>query len=686
VAIPLLIVATIVLLVIPIPPPLLDLLLAVNLSIAMLILLTTLMVRRALDFSVFPALLLVTTLARLSLNVTSTRLILTEGQAGEVIEAFGSFVIGGNLIVGLVVFAILVVIQFAVITSGASRVSEVSARFTLDAMPGKQMAIDADLNAGLIDEHQARARRQEIASEADFYGAMDGASKFVKGDAIAAVILVLINLFAGFAVGMLQMGMDFSEAVQTFSLLSVGDGLVSQIPALLISVAAGLLVTRVAREYDIPGGKGPMASGLGPEVLAQMSQSPLALRVAGAVIIALGLLPGLPKLPFFLVAAVMFFLGHKASQRVAREEASAVAAQAAADYIPPAAEPDVPSEALNVDPLRLDLATDILDLLDPALGDLPSRVKALRRRVASDLGIVVPPLRTADDPMLPASSYSIRVNGVEVARGEAPVGCALVLEDGTGQHLPGRATVDPVFGTPAAWVSLELAEVYRAAGSTVVDRASVIVTHLAEVVRQHAADLLTRQTVQTLLDAVAQVAPTVAKDVDGDKLTLGELQQVLAALLNEGVPVRNLTRILEAVTSKARESRSIEALTEAARQSIGAVICAGALTDGSLHALTIEPSLEQSLLEAVRSNESGTWLAVDGVRLAGLLDGISRAVTAAEEQGYQAALVCAAPLRPSIRRIVASSRPDLPVIAYSELSRGLDVVPVGEVALAPAMA
>lgn len=677
IAVPLIIVIMIILLVVPIPAPLLDVLLAANLAIAVLILLTAMLVPRALDFSVFPALLLVTTLARLALNVTSTRLILTDGSAGEVIEAFGSFVIGSNIVVGLVIFFILVVIQFAVITSGASRVSEVSARFTLDAMPGKQMAIDADLNAGLIDEVEARRRRAEISAEADFYGAMDGASKFVKGDAIAAVVLVLINLIAGFAIGVLQMGMSVGESVQTFSLLSVGDGLVSQIPALLISVASGLLVTRVVADHG--DGRPSAMSGLGVDVLRQLGSSPTSLRVAGVLVFILGMLPGLPKIPFIGIAAALWFVAFRVSRRQQEQERLAAIAPVVEEA--PAPSPDVPPEALNVDPLRLELATDILDLLDPAHGDLAARVKALRRRVASDLGIVVPPLRTSDDPFLPASTYAIRVNGVEVARGEAPVGCVLVLEDQSGSPLPGRATTDPVFGTPAVWMAQDLAEVYRAAGSTVVDRSSVVVTHLAEVVRQFAPELLTRQSVQSLLDAIAEVSPAVAREIDGERLTLGEVQQVLAALLGEGIPVRNLTRILESVSSKARETRSIEALTEAARQSIGSVICEVAASGGELPALTMDPILEQSLLEAVRAGEQGSWLAVDGVRLAALLDGLSTAILGAEDRGYRPVVVCAAPLRPALRRILASSRPDLPVISYSELSRSMPVVPVGEIRL-----
>jgi len=677
VGLPLAIVSIVVLLVVPIPPLMLDVLLAVNLSLAFLILVASLMINRALDFSVFPSLLLVTTLARLALNVSSTRLILTKGHAGEVIQAFGSFVIGGNLIVGLVIFLILIVIQFAVITAGATRVAEVSARFTLDAMPGKQMAIDADLNAGLIDEQQARSRRSEIASEADFYGAMDGASKFVKGDAIAAVVLVVINLIAGLGVGVMQMGLGISDAVHKFSLLSVGDGLVSQIPALLISVSSGILVTRVTRDTGMP--TGVLGGGLGGEVIAQLGRNPLVLRIAGTMVAVMGLMPGLPKLPFFVLTGALFLAASRSAATL-EQESALDRVEAQAQDAPPEDSGEVDPAGLAVDPLRLDLSADLLDLLDPSLGDLPGRVKALRRRIASDLGIIVPPLRTADDPMLPGSTYAIRVNGVELARGEAPVGCSLVLDDGSGR-LPGRQTVDPVFGTPAAWMHNELADTYRAAGATVIDRGSVLITHLGEIVRQNAASLLTRQSVQILLDAVTEASPVLAKEVDGERLSLSELQRVMSDLLEEGISVRNLSRIIEAVSARARENRSSESLLEAARAAIGPVICESATQDGALPALTFEPALEQALLESVRASEQGSWLSLDGMTLQRVMEALSVSVSEAEDKGYAPVLVCAAPLRPALRRMVASSRPDLKVLAYTELSRAVSITPLGEVAL-----
>ncbi len=676
IGVPALMIALVLLMVVPLPAVLLDLLLAVNITMAVVILLTAVTAQRALDFSVFPSLLLVTTLLRLALNISSTRLILTHGEAGKVIEAFGHVVIGGQLVVGLVVFLILVIVQFIVITAGAGRVSEVAARFTLDAMPGKQMAIDADLNSGLIDDETAKARRLDVGREADFFGSMDGASKFVKGDAIAGIIIVSINLIGGFAMGVLQMHLSMGEAIARYSLLSVGDGLVSQVPALLISVASGIIVTRVQG--------GPDGGGLGDDLTQQLFRSVVALRIAAGSMAVLALMPGMPKVPFLLLAGILVFLSGKAAKADALAGVEVLPAVTDADD--PAAPTEVMLEQVRVEPLELQLATDLLDLLDPARGgSLMERVRALRKRIAADLGLIVPPVRTHDSAALPASTYVVKLHGVEAARGEAPPGHSMVLgEDAAG--LPGRATVDPVFGLPATWVQNELAEVLASEGATVIDRASVIVTHLSEVVRSAAPDLLTRQDVQVLVDAVKTVSPVVAGEVGGETLSLAEVQRVLRELLGEGVPVRDLTRILEAVTAKARETRSCEALVEAARGVLGPTICAGAAVGGRLAALTLDPLLEQSLLEAVRNGDGGTWLALDPVRMEQLVSGIGDAVHAAEAGGHRPVVVCSAQLRPAVRRLLATGRPDLHVLAYTELSRSLTVEPVGVIELAQRVA
>ena len=664
-AVPLGVVGIVVMMIVPLPTMLLDMLLSLNLTIAVVIILTAITARRALDFSVFPALLLVTTLMRLALNISSTRLILLRGDAGKVIHAFGSVVVGGNLVVGLVVFLILVVIQFVVITAGAGRVAEVAARFTLDAMPGKQMAIDADLNSGLINDDQARYRRKEVAREADFYGSMDGASKFIKGDAIAAVVIVSINLIGGFAIGVLQHHLSISEAVSRYCLLSVGDGLVSQVPALLISVASGIVVTRVQSDED---------GGLGADLVGQLLASAQALRIGSVAVAFLGLMPGLPKIPFFALAGLLFFVSsrtHRAPEVVPEPETETGEEQT-----------EIMREQIAVEALELQLAPDLLDLIDPSQGGvLLDRVRALRKRVAAELGLIVPPIRSRDEPSLGASEYAIRLHGIETARGIAPAGHAMVLGEES-RGLPGRPTTDPVFGLPATWVQDELADVLAAEGATVIDRASVIVTHLSEVIRSSAPDLLTRQDVQVLVDAVKTISPVVAAEVGTDTLTLAEVQRVMRELLAEGVPVRDLTRILEAVTARARETRTPEQLVEAARAVLGPTISSGAAVGSRIAALTLDPLLEQSLLEAVRSGEQGSWLALDPMRMEALVAGVGAAVRTAEESGHRPAVLCSGQLRPSLRRLLVGGRPDIPVVSYSELSRHLTVEPVGVIHLA----
>ena len=675
-AVPLMVVGIVVVMILPLPSALLDLLLAASIATSIIVLLTAMFVKDALEFSVFPALLLVTTLFRLSLNVSSSRLILLNGFAGKVIESFGHVVVGGNLVVGLVIFLILVVIQFAVITAGAGRVAEVAARFTLDAMPGKQMAIDADLNAGLITDEVARHRRKQITAEADFYGAMDGASKFVKGDAIAAVVIVVVNLLGGFAVGVMQKHMDIGEAMNRYALLSVGDGLVSQIPALLISIASGLVVTRAASDDD---------GGIGADVWSQLMRSRRTLMIASGAVGMIAVLPGLPKLPFALLAgAIMIAATRRPNAAVAAAQAKEAEALAAAPA--PATSGDGPDEVLaqlRVEPLELELATDLLDLVDANRGGmLLERVRKLRRQIALDLGLVVPLVRTRDNALLSPSTYIIRVHGVEAGRGEAPPGCVLVLDDGSvTDALAGRPTTEPVFGLPAMWMPAELADSLEAGGATVVDRGSVLVTHLAEVVRSRAADLLSRQDVQTLLDAVKEVAPALVSEIGDNGLSVTEVQKVLRGLLAEGVPIRDLVAILEAATAQARMSRDGESLLEASRQAIGPAICERVSTDGVLAVVTLEPLLEHALLESVTPGDNGSFLALDPLRTEGLIAGMTQAMNQAEATGRHPVLVCAQQLRPSIRRLAAASRPDLPVLSYAELSRSLTIEPIGVVNL-----
>jgi flagellar biosynthesis protein FlhA len=629
------VVLIIVMMVVPLPSLLIDMLIALNITGAMVVVLVSMFVSRPLEFSAFPALLLVATLFRLALNISATRLVLLDGFAGRVIDAFGHFVVGGSLVVGLVIFTILVVIQFVVITKGAERVAEVGARFTLDAMPGKQMAIDADLNAGLIDESTARRRREEVSAEADFYGSMDGASKFVKGDAIAAIIIVLINLIGGFAVGVLQRGMDPLDAVETYSLLSVGDGLVSQIPALLLSVSTGLMVTRAGGEGD-----------LGSSVVTQLTRQRMALQIAGGAALGLCLIPGLPKLPFLVIGAAVLLI----AQRLPK--ASAIEAAEAAEEVPELPPPDSPEALMGemrVDPLELALAPDLVDLVDTSGGDLLDRVRALRRKVALELGILMPPVRTRDDLTLELSTYSIRISGVEVASGQAPPGTVLAIGEGL-DFLPGRAGVEPVFGLPGKWVPGELRHQAELSGATVVDRASVIITHLAEVVRVNASRLLGREDVRSLTEVVKRTHPVVVEELTPALLSLGQVQRVLQGLLDEGVPIRDLVRIFESLSLIAKVTSDHDLMLEAARTALGPAIAARHLTDGTLYAITLEPRLEQSLLESLRPTDSGLQLLVDPIRAESLISDLSRILETAEQQGTTPVVVVSPQRRMPVRR------------------------------------
>ncbi len=554
-AVPLSVVAVVVVLVVPLPTFVVDLLITANITGSILVLLTAMQVKRPLDFSVFPTLVLVATMFRLALNVAATRLILLHGYAGVVIESFGHFVIGGSILVGLVVFFILIIIQFVVITSGAGRVAEVAARFTLDGMPGKQMAIDADLHAGAIDEAEARRRRQEVADEADFYGAMDGASKFVRGDAIAAIVITGVNLIGGLAIGVAQHHLSFSDAISTYSLLSVGDGLVSQIPALLLSLSTAIIVTRAATEHD-----------LGHDVLNQLYRYRPIVRTTGLVMACLAVIPGLPKLPFLIVGGSVLFVGSRLPKDAPDHEPEPAPAPAVAA----ADTPESIAAGLAVEQLVLELGLELIDLVQSDRGgDLLDRVKALRRNVATELGIVMPQVHTRDNLDLPPSAYAIRVQGVEVARGEAPRGKLLAVGQNL-EELGGTETRDPAFGGRAKWIPIELRHQAVVAGVTVVDRSAVVTTHLAEVVREHAGTILSRQDTKLLLDALKNSNPVVLEEMAAANVTLGDVQGVLRGLLDEGVPVRDLVRIVESMTEQARsQQRDADSLLEAARIALG---------------------------------------------------------------------------------------------------------------------
>ena len=664
--VPIGIVMIVVMLVVPLPPVVLDMLIALNITGALLVLMVAMFIHRPLDFAAFPSVILVMTLFRLALNVSATRLVLLHGYAGSVIGTFGHFVVGGSLAVGLIVFAILLVIQFIVITNGAGRVAEVGARFTLDAMPGKQMAIDADLNSGLINEDEARRRRHEVHAEADFHGAMDGASKFVKGDAIAAIVITLVNLLGGLGIGMAQMHMPAGEAINTYSLLSIGDGLVSQIPALLLSVATGLIVTRSVSDGD-----------MGSDILGQLVARKMPLRVAGGGAIGLCLIPGLPKLPFLVAGGLMLIASSRVDESAAQQAAAGPAETVAAN-------PDSPellAAEIRVDPLGLELSADLIDLVDQRTGgDLLERVKALRRKIATELGIVIPPVRTRDNLDLPADTYAITLFGAEVARGQAPRGTVLAIGDYLGS-LPGTATREPVFGLEAKWIPAELRHQAEIGGATVVDRSSVITTHLAEVVHAHAGRLLGREDVRLLTDVVKRTHPVVIEELTPIHLSLGEIQGVLRGLLEESVPIRDLVRIFEALSVRAATSKDPDGLIEAARAALDPSLAAPYLDHGALAAINLDPFLEQRMLEGLRQTESGGVLVLDPDLAQHILTELARLAHNAENENLRPVLVCAPQIRLAVRRLVAPSVERLPVLSYTELNGAQQIRSVGVVSM-----
>ncbi len=662
------VVLVVTMLVVPLPSALLSLLITVNIAAALTVVATTMYLGKALDFASFPSLLLLTTMFRLAINVSVTRLILTSGDAGSVVKSFGEFVVGGNVVVGLVIFLILVVIQFVVVTNGAGRVAEVGARFTLDAMPGKQMAIDADLNAGLITDEQARARRADIAREADFYGAMDGASKFVKGDAMAAVIITAINLIGGIIVGMAQRHLGFSEATHQYSLLTVGDGLAAQIPALLISVATGIIVTRAASDRDL-------GSDIAGQILAQR-KAPL---VAAGAIGGFALIPGLPKLPFIIIAAIFGAVGWAVRDGLpgvkAKEAEDAAAAKAA---LP--APGQEPMGEVGIDALELAIGFGLVPLVDGGSGgSLLRRVSMIRRQIASELGLVIPPVRIHDELGMESHEYVLKVRGSEVTRGRIMPGHLLAMDPGDASGtLQGIPTREPAFGLEAMWVHESGRAEAESLGYTVVDAESVIVTHLTETIRTHAAELLTRQDVRALLDRLKETNAAVVDEVVPEALSLGEIQRVLQSLLGEGVPIRDLGTILEAIGDKARTTRDTSLLSEYARQALGRAITAPHLDEQlRLQAITLDPSIEQEVSTSITQTTDGEYLAMDPPRAQAIVTALRAQVEHATGLGAKPVLLCSARVRRHLRRLIAQAQPHLAVCSYNEISPGINVETIG---------
>jgi flagellar biosynthesis protein FlhA len=674
------VVLVVTMLVVPLPSALLSLLITINIASALTIVAATMYLGKALDFASFPSLLLLTTMFRLAINVSVTRLILTTGDAGSVVKAFGEFVVGGNVVVGLVIFLILVVIQFVVVTNGAGRVAEVGARFTLDAMPGKQMAIDADLNAGLITDDQARARRSEIAREADFYGAMDGASKFVKGDAMAAVIITAINLVGGIVVGMLQHGLGFGEATHQYSLLTVGDGLAAQIPALLISVATGIIVTRAASDRD-----------LGSDIAGQILKQRKAPLVAAGAIGMFALIPGLPKLPFILIAAIFGAVGWAVRNGLPggkdEDDAAAAASSKQGALSAPSQEP---LAEVGVDALEVAIGFGLVPLVDGGSGgtggsggSLLRRVSMIRRQIAGDLGLVIPPVRIHDELGMESHEYVLKVRGSEVTRGRIMPGHLLAMDPGDASGtLQGIPTREPAFGLEAVWVHESSRAEAEALGYTVVDPESVIVTHLTETIRRHASELLTRQDVRTLLDRLKETNAAVVEEVVPEALSLGEIQRVLQLLLSEGVAIADLGTIVEAIGDKARTTRDTSLLAEYARQALGRAITAPHLDEKMcLRAITLDPAIEQEVATSITQTTDGEYLAMDPPRAQAIVNAlrtqVEHAIGRGAPGGRGPVLLCSARVRRHLRRLVSQAQPHLPVCAYNEIAPGINVETVG---------
>jgi flagellar biosynthesis protein FlhA len=670
---------TLLLLILPVPPPLLDSLLATSIALSLLVVLVILYLREPSDFTGFPTLLLFITLFRLALNVASTRLILLDGYAGHIIEAFGNFVVRGNYVVGLVVFLILVLINFVVITKGAGRIAEVAARFTLDAMPGKQMAIDAELNAGVINEAEARVRRRKVEEEADFYGAMDGASKFVRGDAIAAILITLINVLGGFAIGILQKGMSMAEALQRFTLLSIGDGLVSQIPALITSTAAGILVTRAASKND-----------LGHELGRQLLFYPRAMTALTGMLLVMALVPGLPTMPFLALAggtgALTYALRKHRPSAPTRPEAGAPTAAKEASATPTTSGGTGPGEKLegllNLDALQIELGYGLVPLADARKGgDLLERVTGVRRMFAQELGVVIPPIRLKDNLQLGANEYRFLLKGHAVARGELMPGHWLAMNATNSKvTLKGVPTNEPVFQLPATWITDVERKAAEVGGYTVVDAASVLVTHLSETVKRNAHEILSRQDVQILLDHLKQTHPTVVNELIPAQLTVGQVQRILQNLLAEGVSIRNLSGILERVSDYAGVTKNPDELSEYARRTLGPQLTKPfQIEPGKMRAITLDPRLEQQIALGVRQTPTETLLTLEPKLARHLVDRLSKGVQQMLASGHPPLVLTAPPIRLAFRRFFETTFSDLAVLSYTEIPAKMDVQSVGVV-------
>ncbi|MBN1520918.1 MAG: flagellar biosynthesis protein FlhA [Candidatus Aureabacteria bacterium] len=660
-------------LMIPLPTWLIDILLTFNIAIAMVILLVSMFIQKPLEFSVFPALLLFTTIFRLSLNVATTRKILLEAYAGSVIEAFGGFVVGGNYIVGAVIFLILVAIQFMVITKGATRIAEVAARFTLDAMPGKQMSIDADLNSGLITEDEARERREDIRREADFYGAMDGAAKFVRGDVGAGLVITFINVLGGFGIGVLQRGMEFTQALQTYTLLTIGDGLVAQIPSMVIATASGIIVTRAGASED----------SLGTDLVSQVLIQPKALGIASVVIGLSAFVPGLPTIPFLMVSALAGGFTLTINSIMEKEEKKEVQKKQEEEQKARLG-PEPVADLLQIDPMELEIGYAVIPIVDPEQGgDLLERISSMRKRFALDLGLVVPPIRIRDNMQLAPEKYAIKIKGEVVAEGAVFVDHFMAMNSGSAREdLPGTKTIEPAFGLPAFWITEGEKEKAEQLGYTVVDASTVLATHLSELIRKHAHELLNRQDVKEILDRFKEKYPTIVEELVPSKMSIGEVQRVLQNLLKENISIRNLVTILETLGDYSTSIKDPDILTEYVRSSLRVTISKKFAQSGkTIYAVTVAPTLEQYILQSIQKSEHGASLVVEPGIAQAIYQRIAEIYNAQVAKGISPVILCSPLIRMYFKRLIEKKFPDIDVVSFNEIIPEMTVENVGVIDL-----
>ncbi|MBN2280459.1 MAG: flagellar biosynthesis protein FlhA [Candidatus Marinimicrobia bacterium] len=657
------------LMILPIPSFLMDVCLVMSITGGLVILFVSLYISNPLEFSVFPSILLIVTLFRLSLNISTTRLILGQGYAGEVIEAFGNFVVGGNYVVGAVVFLILVIINFIVITKGSSRVAEVSARFTLDAMPGKQMAIDADLNAGLIDDTEARARRERISQEAEFYGAMDGASKFVRGDAIAGLLITSINILGGLAIGVFQRKMSFSDAASLYTLMTIGDGLVAQIPALIISTAAGVIITRTAG-----------TSGMGAQISGQLARQPKSAMISAVILFFLGLMPGLPFLPFSIIAIIMGTVAFVVKNAEEKQQQELMLAQEEEEVSEE--EEEKIEDFLHPDPFEIEIGYGLIPLVDTDQGgNLLKRISTIRKSLALELGVIIPPIRIRDNIQLKSNEYVFKIYGIEKGKGEVLLGNFLVLNVDEDCELQGYETIEPTFGLPALWISGKDREKAEIAGYTVIEPPAIIATHLMETLKKYAHHLLNRQEVQKMLDHLQESHPAVVEGIIPDAVPLGTFTQILKNLLHERIPIRNLVRILETIADKSEITKDATVLTEYVRKDLAETIT-DYLKQGmdSINVATFDPRLEDHVMRLVKEgkiNSQNLGLSPDQVNK--LFDDISEKAEQMSEVGSQPIVIVSPPVRHTIKNFIEPVFPNINVISYNELTSDTEVKTMGEI-------